>query len=97
MQIFAFLYKMAESGDRKIYSDFPTSFKTNSLFLVASNYLFISNFILILFFFFCKFSDSCNRYKVIFSFLWLHAPLFTFLFNRYFSGRLRGVVSMADS
>lgn len=50
MQIFAFLYKMAESGDRKIYSDFPTSFKTNSLFLIASNYIFISNFILILFF-----------------------------------------------
>ena len=46
MQIFAFLYKMAESGDRKIYSDFPTSFKSNSLFLVASNYIFISNFIL---------------------------------------------------
>ena len=41
----------AKSGDRKIYSDFPTSFKTNSLFLVASNYIFISNFILILFFF----------------------------------------------
>ena len=97
MHISAFLYKMQKVETGRYTQIFLLPLRQIACFLLPLiTFLFLILF-LFFFFFFCKFFDSCNRHKVMFSFLWLHAPLFTFLFNRYFSGRLRGVVSMAGS